>query len=202
MRPLIRTVVPLLVFLGLATPAAAQLRPQLPLQLELRVGAAFPVGAFADRDPGVGARVGPRLEAGGVVRLAPWLGVFGGVSRAEFGCGACGGVGLDDTVVERGGSAGLEFAPAFALVGLATWLRAGAVFQQLEFRGDSEDLDTSDAVGYMVGGGVVLPLRGPIRLRPGLHYRGYGAGLELGAFGDRTVDVGHLTLDLGISVHF
>jgi hypothetical protein len=202
MRPLLPSAVAVLALLGLTAPASSQGLPRPPLQLELRVGASVPTGEFAERDPGIGARTGPRLEAGGVFRLAPLLGIFGGASRGEFACSACTGVGLDDRVVDTGVNAGLEVSPGLRLGGLAPWLRAGAVVQQLTFTGEGERLVSPMALGYQLGGGVVVPVRGPIRLRPGLHYRSYPAELDLGAFGGRTVNVAHVTLDLGISVHF
>jgi hypothetical protein len=188
--------------LGLAAPGHAQVLPRLPLSLEVRGGGGVPTGEFARRQPGVGAELGPRVEGVAVVRLREWLGLFGGVSWAAFSCPACQQGGLSQDLVETGGNAGVQVTPGLRLGGLAPWIRVGAVFQQLEFTGQTESLITPVGTGFQVGGGVTLPVWGPLAVSPALHFRSYAADLDLGGRFDRTIDVSHLTLDVGVALHF
>lgn len=198
----------LLVCLGpLAAPATApaQLLPRLPLSLEFRAGAGIPLGDFAESDSGVGAEPGLAVAAGAQLHLGQVIAVYAEYQRTAFGCSRCAARGIDDEVVAEGGGFGLHATPAFPVAGLAPWLRAGAVVQQLTFTGRGSSLSSETATGFEAGGGVALELAGlrpGLSLTPGVRYRSFSAELDLGGLDSQTVDVNQVVVDLGLAFRF
>jgi opacity protein-like surface antigen len=185
------------------SPAAAhaQFLPRIPLSIEARGGVAIPTGDFADETPGIEAESGSRFGVSAALRL-PALSVFGGYSQARFGCPRCGERGLDDEVVDDGFDFGIRASVPFRVGGLAPWVQAGGVLHQLTFSGLDSSLSSDRALGFSVGGGIVLSLIRSLAVTPGVHYSAYSAELDLGGLPGRTVDVTHFTADVGLAFRF
>lgn len=190
--------------LSAATPAAAaaQLVPGGALALELRGGAAVPLGDLAESAPGVGAEAGPHLSVAASWRLSRALSAQAGYSRSWFACGRCGDVGIDDRVVDTGFDAGLEARLPGRVGAVTPWVSAGGVLHQLVFSDEESSLSSDYAVGFRLAAGAAVPLARSLSLKPGVSYRAYSADLALGGAGGQTVDVAHLTVDVGVVYHF
>lgn len=185
-----------------ASAAHTQVVPGLPLSVEVRAGGAVPTGDFADKEPGVGAEAGPRVEAAAAVHLLPALAVYAGFSRSWFQCSECGARGLDDTVVDSGFELGVEGAVPLRGLGGVPWIRIGGVLNELAFSGFGSTLESDPGLGFRVGAGMSFSLVRFVRLTPGISYTAYSAELDLGGLPDRTVDVRHVAADLGLRYTF
>ena len=172
------------------------------LALELRGGMAIPLGEFTEADPGIGAESGPHIGAAALWRFTPGIAAHIGYSRSWFGCERCGRAGLDDRVVDMGFDAGLQFRVPLQLVGIAPWVSVAGVLHELVFSGEGSTLSSGYAPGFRVGAGVAVPVFGSVSLKPGVTYSTYSAELDLGVFPDRTVDVTHLAVEVGLAYHF
>ena len=179
------TSVILAAFAALAVSGTAS--AQSPLSVEVRGGAAIPTGDFADNaktNVGYGATVG--------LRVAPMISVYGGYSRAEFG--------LTQTASDAT-DAGFEVGARVGIPGLGTgispWVKAGALFHELELeqraigtaRGDSEP-------GFEVGAGLAFPLGPQVTVTPGVAFRRYNTEF----FGQGTTQVSYVNADLGLHI--
>lgn len=147
-----------LLALALATPAPAQ------VALEARAGAA--VGNHVPAHAGL--ETAPGLSLAGTVEYRPAraASIYVSYARAEFGCaeGLC--AGRDVTIRTRGYGAGVRLHTP----GLP-WLRGGAVLYETEVA-TSTGVEAMEArPGFEVGAGVTLPIRGRVRLLPGLFLR-------------------------------
>lgn len=175
-------------------PASAQM---LPLGVEVRGGAAFPMGDFGDvfaAETGVSYGVTASLQATSL------LGVYAGFERAEFG--------VDDTALgeadltDQGFAFGARLSLPFGgLTGLGPWVRAGAVYNQISRETDSTvgDFESDRKFGFEVGGGLSIPLGMVVSVTPGVRYRTYSPGLT-GNLSD--TNVSYLVADLGLSFGF
>lgn len=186
--------------LALATPRAAA--QALPISVEVRLGAGVPLGDFAETDPGIGAQAGPAFSAGVLLHLSGALSAYAAYGRTEFSCPRCGDAGLDDRVSDAGGELGVQAMLPARLAGASPWVRAGGVYRQLTFSGQGGTLSSDPGLGFEAGGGVSVALTRSISLSPGIRFRTYTAGLDLGEFPGRTVDVSHVVADVGISYRF
>ncbi len=194
---------PLVALLALLAPgrADAQVLSRLPLSLHARVGAASPTGDFAQRSPGIAAEPGASFEVGGVLRLAPFLGLYAAWQQERFGCEECGAVSLDDRAVARGFEAGGEVSSPFRPLGLTPWARVGVVRHSLRFSREESSLSSEPGAGFGVGGGVRVPV-GPVAISPGVRYQSYSVDVEFGGYPTRRMDVSQLTFDVGLLLPF
>src|SRR5687768_14055983 len=157
MTPLHVPLLAALAGLALAVPARAQ---ETPLVIEIRAGAALPVGSF---------RTGP--DRGGAIATAPSFGLhflyrgpsgwgpYVGFSQHRFDCAAdgCPGAQYVATTWDIG---------AQRTLGGWGWLRAGVLFGRLE-----QELATSSlSMGAEAGAGLRFPLRGLMALTPGVRF--------------------------------
>jgi opacity protein-like surface antigen len=199
MRPVIALLVPFLLYVAPES-AAAQILPDLPLSVEARVGVAIPVGDFADAQPGIEAEAGPAFAVGAAYHFTPMFALFGEYEWAAFSCPRCDDAGIDDEVIDSGAGFGLE--ASLPLAGLGPWLRAGGVYHEIEFSGEGGQLSSEPALGFQIGAGASVMLLPALRITPGIFYRTYSAELDLGGLPSETVDVNHLTVDVGLSYRF
>jgi hypothetical protein len=178
---------------GTAGAAGAQTLP-IPLSVEGRVDAAFPMGDFGDvADTGVGYGVGAALG------IVPGLGVYGTYSHTRFGSAP----GSTDTpdATDTGFSVGLTAALPGTSARVAPWVGGGLVFHKLELGGSGAGIDQE--MGFEVGGGVAVGVAPGVRLTPGVGYRRYAASIPaLGGLAARDLDVQYLTLGVGLNIAF
>ena len=197
-------VVGCLLLCGAATPAVAQRIPDLPLTLEVRLGAGAPTGDFADPAAGVDAEAGFGFEVGARLNVTPTVALYGAYQWMEFGCAECETAEIDGDVLDSGGEIGARADLPFQRAGLAPWVRAGILFHELEFSGEGGSLRSDAAFGFGIGAGVAVPLQRGLTLLPGIHYRTYSADFEFEELSLRNLstDVSHVTLDVGLAYRF
>ena len=181
--------------------ADAQLLSRLPLAFQARAGVAVPTGTFADPSPGIGAEPGLALELGGLLEATSWLGVYAGYQRSRFGCEGCRAVNADAGVTTTGASAGVQLRSPLARFGVRPWARGGAVRQTLEFRRDDSGIRSEPGTGFGLGGGVEVEVLG-VRIAPGVHFQSYPVDVQFAGYPTRSLDVSHLTVDLGLVLPF
>lgn len=187
--------------------AAAQLVPGLPISVELRTGAALPVGDFGQESPGLGAETGVGAGVALHVQLMPSVAVYGAYDYERFTCGACGAAGLEDGLPEAGFEVGLEWIRPFRLGNVDPWLGAGVLFaRRLEVPDGGDGFASESATGWSAGAGVRVPLGRSLRLLPGLRFRSYAATFEFPTLGlgldgelEQEVNVASIALELGLS---
>jgi opacity protein-like surface antigen len=189
MRTLVLAVV---VAMGTAGVQGARAQSPIPLAMEGRVAAAFPVGDFADRgDNGFG------FGAGAAVQVLPGVAVYGSWSRTTFDIPSLG----ERSAVEEGFSAGLTVAvPGGGM--LQPWVGAGVVWHSLELNFDVNE-HSSDP-GLELAAGVAIPLAPHLRLTPAVGYRRWKAGYTFLEGGDVVVTedyaVEYFTAGVGLSI--
>jgi opacity protein-like surface antigen len=189
MRTLVLGVV---VAMGTAGVQDARAQAGIPLAVEGRVDAAFPMGDFADRvDNGFG------FGAGAAVQVVPGVAVYGAWSRTTFDIPSLG----DRSAVDEGFSAGLTLAiPGGGM--LQPWVGAGIVVHSLELSFDVTD--QSDDPGLELAAGVAIPLAPHVRLTPAVGYRRWKAGYTFLEGGDVVVTedyaVEYFTAGVGLSI--
>jgi opacity protein-like surface antigen len=174
-------------------PAAAQSLP-IPLAVEGRVDAAFPMGRFGDV-----AGTGVGFGAGASIGLTPGVGVYGTYSHTRFGAG----VGSSETpdATDSGFSVGVTAALPGATPNVSPWVGGGLVFHQLELGGSGAGIE--EDLGFEVGAGVAIAVAPNVRLTPGIGYRSYSASVPaLGGLTARDVNVQYLTLGVGLNIAF
>lgn len=174
--------------------AEAQGSLPIPLSVEGRVDAAFPVGDFADvAGNGAGFGVGASLG------VAPGLGVYGTYSNTRFGVG----IGSSDTpdAADSGFSVGVTTALPGLTANVSPWIGGGLVFHQLAVNGSRTGVDQD--MGFEVGGGVAVGVAPGVRLTPGIGYRRYSASIPaLGGLAARDVGVQYVTAGVGLNIAF
>ena len=168
--------------------AGAQL--PIPLSVEGRADAAFPVGNFGD-----GVKTGWSVGASAALGVAPGFGIYGGYSRAQFEL-----ENFDADVVDQGFSVGLTAAIPGA-GRLSPWVGGGLVFHDLEVE---DDIEGDSDMGFELGAGIAVPVAPGVRLTPGVGYRRYSTAIPgdpVGALED-DVDVQYVTAGIGLNIAF
>jgi opacity protein-like surface antigen len=172
----------------------ARAQAGIPLAVEGRVDAAFPVGDFADRvDNGFG------FGAGAAVQVLPGVAVYGAWSRTTFDIPSLG----ERSAVEEGFSAGLTVAvPGGAM--LQPWVGAGVVLHSLDLNFDVDE-HPSDP-GLELAAGVAIPLAPHVRLTPAVGYRRWKTAYGFLDGGDVIIEedyaVEYFTAGVGLSFAF
>ena len=164
-----RTLLPALLALACAAPAAAQLRASA-LSVGGRVLAARPVGG---RGEGLDAGTGFGFDAG--YELRPGLTLYAGFSRMVFAVETA--VEAADRV-DSGMDVGVLLARSAG--GVPLWLRGGLTLHEAETHlasggGDGLD-DGRSGIGLESGAGVALRLGRRLVLLPGVAYTAYPLG--------------------------
>lgn len=212
--PLPRTARPRLAWVllpALLAPGAvgAQLVPGLPISVEVRAGAALPLGDFGQERPGLGAGAGLGGALALQVGVVSGLAVYGSYGYDRFGCGACGAAGFEGGLPEAGFEAGVAWTLPLALGTADPWVSAGALLgRRLEVPDGGDGFASESATGWSVGAGVRVPLAPSLRLLPAVRYRSYSArfdftDLGFGLFGaealEQELTVASVALELGLS---
>lgn len=178
--------------------------------IEARVGGAIPRGDLAaGHGPDAGAGYGLGLEVQWPITRN--ILAFAGYHHAELTCGSCGGVALEDRMVDAGPEAGVLFRLGFGAIAwgwddpgreFEMWARGGVIRRQLKFFADDRAIASDPGFGYTVGGGVAFPLGDALTIAPGVHYRSYRANFAFESLPDRSQRVAQLGVELGISYSF
>jgi len=193
-----------LAFCAVMLAAPAPLAAQLPgaLSVEARLGGAFATGDFAASGRAFEAGSGYAASVNGRLGLFPGLEFYVGYERAQMPCDACAATQLDDTLVDDGIGAGAILELPLDLPGLSPWVRAGLVRRQLRISGFGETMASKPGIGFDLGAGITLPLSGPIKLTPGVRYLNYPAEFDFQLLPDRSIDVSHFGVDVGLAYQF
>lgn len=184
--------------------APARLAAQLPgaLSVEARLGGAFATGEFGTPGRALEAGSGYAASVNGRLGLLSGLSVYVGYERAQMACDACAATQLDDALVDDGIGAGAIVELPFGPPGLSPWVRAGLVRRQLKMSGDGETIASKPGIGFDLGAGITLPLTGPFKVTPGIRYIRYPADFEFTVLPDRSIDVSHVGVDVGLAYQF
>jgi hypothetical protein len=176
-----------------ATAVQAQALP-IPLSVEGRADAAFPVGEFADiAGNGAGFGVGASLG------IVPGVGVYGTYSHTRFGVG----IGSDRTpdATDDGFSVGVTASLPGMSPNVSPWIGGGAVFHRLSVNGSRAGVDQD--MGFEVGGGVAIGVAPGVRITPGIGYRHYNASIPaLAGLAARDLAVRYVTAGVGVNIAF
>lgn len=176
----------------------------LPLSVEVRGGAAIPMGDFAD-DFGSNARgasTGPGYSVDAMFNFTPTVGVYAGYSRNEFGVDRGGlTIGGDAEYIDSGFRGGLmaSLAPMGAL---SPYLHGGAVFRSLDYQLGSFRREFDNALGFEVGGGLEYALGQVISITPGVRYVRYAPGDTDGSSATDDRAISFLNADVGLRFRF
>jgi opacity protein-like surface antigen len=184
-----------------ATPAHAQ--SVLPISLEARVGAAFPMGDFAD-----GAKTG--YTVGGAVhyQLNPVVGLYGGYEYARFGADSADAADVNAHFTDTGFRAGARFGVPFAgITGFHPWVEGGATLNRANIvisddSGASISLNSGRSLGFEVGAGLDFAVAPKVTIAPGVRYRSHNADFDDSTDdSDSEVKVNYVTADLTVRIH-
>jgi hypothetical protein len=164
---------------------------RLPLSLEVRGHAAFPVGDLADNRLGADLKTGFGGGADLTIHLSPAFGIYGGVSGTEFDTQGGAGTTFQEYGFDLGGK--LIFP---TMTGLSPFLRGGAVFHQVRAStGGTRFTYQDEKVGFEVGGGLIAPLGAVVSVTPSVRYVNFGLGT-----GD--TDFSYVAAGLGLMFRF
>lgn len=177
---------------ALATSGVAEAQyGRLPLSLEVRGHAAFPVGDLGDNRLGADLKTGFGGGADLTVHLSPLFGIYGGVSGTEFETEGP----LGDSFQEYGFDLGAKLMFP-TMTGLSPFLRGGAVFHQVRGSTATGRFNYPDEkVGFEIGGGFAAPLGAIVSVTPSVRYVNFGLGT-----GD--VDFSYVAAGLGLMFRF
>ena len=199
--------------LSLPKTVAAQLVPGLPISVELRPSASFPVGDFGKENPGFGAEAAVGVAVGLHVRVTPSLYAYGTYEYERFGCGACGAAGFEDHLPEAGFEVGLEGILPVRMGRIDPWVGGGVLIgRRLEIVDGGDGVPSESATGWSAAAGVRVPIGPSVWLRPGIRYRNYSTRFVfpdlgfalLGESGtlERPVDFQSVALEVGLLWQF
>lgn len=185
--------------LSLAQVAGAQ--SPIPLSVEVRGGAAIPMGDFQER---YNAETGVGFGANAVLQIVPMVGVYGGYERNMFSVDDEAGFGPDSEIIDQGFMFGAELALPFGGMGLSPWVRAGGIYNQFSREGGNliGDFESERKLGFEAGAGISIPLGMVISITPGIRYRTYSP--ELGGQNrvGEDVDISYLAADVAMRFRF
>src|ERR1700741_3142263 len=143
-------------------PASAQIPHFPPFAFEGRAGVAVPTGDLGDA-AGTGFAVGGSIT----YHALPLVGLYAGASPAQFPADAD-----DGDFKDAGFEVGARIGIPTPLIPIDPWIKAGAVFHQLELRGTAADDFDDWGTGFEVGAGLGFGF-GPISITPGVTYVSY-----------------------------
>lgn len=179
------------VLMGAAGVAQARAQSPIPLAVEGRVDAAFPMGEMDER---AGSGVG--FGAGAAVRVFRAVAVYASYSQTTFEF-------YDEEAVDEGFSAGVTVAIPGAGA-LQPWVGAGVVLHSLDL--DFDVSNQSEDPGVEFGAGVAIPITPRIRITPAVGFRQWDTRYTFLVGGDVLVfedfPMQYLTAGVGVSFAF
>lgn len=179
----------------LGTAGAASAQSSIPLSVEVRGDAAFPVGDFADGE----VENGIGFTASAALQLVPGFAAYGSYSRTEFSANDLVGGG-DNDVLDQGWAAGLTASLGGAPGRATPFVGAGLLFHELEVN----EVEQGDAkMGFEVGAGIAVPLGPRVRVTPAVGYRQYNLeDTTAGGLITANSNVSYLTAGVGLNISF
>jgi hypothetical protein len=169
--------------------------------VELTPTIAIPVGAFAARAPGLGARSGLGLALGAAAEIHRGVGLYGGVRYTRFRCSECPHFGLRSAMNDFGFEGGGEL--RFADRGIDPWVRAGLLGHQLQLLDENADRAASRiGWGFGLGLGADHRIWRDAFLSPSVGFRSYQAVFPLASFADQGTAVRYAAATLGLRYRF
>lgn len=177
-----------------AAPAHAQLPNVTPFSFEVRGGLAFPTGDFAEEEDGEGVENGITYGANATFHFMPMLGIYAGYTRSDFGAGD------DVDLTDEGFSGGLRLAIPTPLIPIDPYVKAGLVYNTLEFSGSEGGvrlgIESDRSLGFEVGAGVGIGLGPKLSFTPQVTYTRYEPKFGDLDLGDTKVE--HIRVDVGL----
>jgi opacity protein-like surface antigen len=181
----------------LATHARAQ--SALPLSVEVRGGASFPTGDFAD-----GAKTGWNVGASVLYSVQPNVGFYLGFEHDDFSVDDTENDGVDVGITDDGARGGVRVSLPLSGGTTRVWLEAGALFNRTSVSGSDGDVsasvDSDWKIGFETGVGIAVDVSPRISLTPGVRYRQHGVKFS-DISEDATGDVNYVAVDLGVNIH-
>jgi len=170
----------------LAGPAAAQIPHLTPFAFEARAGVAVPMGDLGDV-------AGNGFSLGGSItyHAFPVVGFYAGASHATFSSDDS-----DGDYKDAGFELGARIGIPTPLIPIDPWIKAGAVFHQLELSGAGTDDFDDWGTGYEVGAGLGFGF-GPVSITPGVTYVSFKINDGSSASDDTA---SHVKAELGVRV--
>ncbi len=158
----------LLACAAVGNPGVAAAQSPLPISVEVRADAVFPIGDFADYvNTGVG------IGGSVALQIIPNIGLYGGYSRTTFDFDEIPNARAIDSGFAVGLTAGLPgFSPDFA-----PWVGAGVLIHDMEVEGVQPEPIGDSSIGFEVGAGVAIPILPRVRLTPAVGFRRFTAPL-------------------------
>lgn len=188
---------------ALAGSAQAQVMPVSPFSVEVRGGLAFPTGELDDvADNGI------TVGANGTFMFTPMLGLYAGFTYNSFSLGEeFEALGVDGSVNDYGFDAGVKAMFATPTLPVSPFLKGGLVYHKLDLDfedfelGEEEVLDGEFALGFEVGGGVMVPLGPRLSFTPAVTYSSYKPKFE-GQEEEDEENVSSFRVDVGLNIRF
>ena len=165
---------------------------QLPVDIELRGGAAFPTEDAGDTQLKTGVGGGLTVN----VRLLTQVAIYGGWDWFRLNPD---GADSDFDIENTGYAFGFQFQRA--LYGdMGGWARAGGIYTHAEIEDADGELvsDSGHELGWEVGGGLHVPITDRIALIPGVRYR--TVSLEFDDDATIPMDLSYLTAEIGFQL--
>lgn len=178
---------------ALAGSAQAQVMPVSPFALEVRGGLAFPTGDFGEGDD---VESGITYGANGTFQFMPMLGIYAGYTRSDFGTDE------DVDITDQGFSGGLRLAIPTPMIPVDPYVKAGVVYNKLEFSGTDGGVrlgvESDRSLGFEVGAGVGIGLGPRLSFTPQVTYTKYSPKFDEAGLDDVVPDVSHIRVDVGL----
>lgn len=157
------------------TPVAAQ---SLPISFELRGSVGYRTGDFPFANQGNDvASGGLGFSGSAALDLRSGLGIYAGWGRSNFNSEApVAGtdIRLEGSYVDEGFVGGASYSPpGIPLTGVKPWVRAGVTSRTLEV--SDLQVKSDRAIGFEVGAGLDIPVRGILALSPAVTYQRHEA---------------------------
>lgn len=185
----------LLATLGFAATAHAQ-APTTPLSIEIRGGAALPMGDLSEDNGDATAETGYTFGLNANFQATPVIGIYAGWSRSSYGIEDV----EDVSIRDQGFSGGIKASFAGSMP-VTPFLKGGVLFHELSISGDDgeteAEISSDNALGFEIGGGVAIPLGQRVSVTPGITYSKFNTSEDDELFAD--VNVGGLRLDVGLN---
>lgn len=190
-----------MVGLGMAVGAeTAHAQTLIPLTVEVRGGAAFPTGDFAD-----GVSTGWTAGADATLSVMPVLSLYGGYEYQKYGADSDSGTdgSVTNSMIRVGGKVGIP------LVGMATgfspYVLGGAIIDKAkvtaEDAGASLSFESDWSVGYEAGIGASIGVAPTISLTPEVRYQSVKPDFSDTFGSDDSSRLTAWTVSAGLSFH-
>lgn len=179
--------------LGVALSAGgAAAQSAVPVELELRVGAALPQGDIED-GLGTGYTWGINGAYGFNEKLQGYL----SYSQAVYGPEE--DIDEDVDIKDKGLGAGLRYTIPTA-GRIRPWFSAGLAYRSFEVDADGGNISLDSELGFEAGAGIAFDVSPRVSLTPGIGYTSVSLDGDDGEGGEFSADMSSLRIDVGVRV--